>query len=136
MNCVLVTVPFKFFNEGITDIIGEQVYDEYLRRTGSANEVTDEKNNTTYVEAYVGSRALVTAFIEMIAQASDIPSDKVREGVISGYMNGIDLDDSELAPALNQIFYPEFIKQLRDAQLSEIDVPLPEVLARVKQAGL
>ena len=131
-----ISNSFKFFNEGVTDMVGEQAYDEYLRRTGTRAEVSGGKDEGRYAEAYNGSRALVTAFIEMISHSSGVPREKVWEGVISGYMNGIDLDSSELASSLNEVFYPEFIKQLKEAQLDESEVPLPEVIKRMKEMNL
>lgn len=127
---------FKYFNEGVTDKIAETVYAEYLRRTGDRSRYAGDAGGAPYWEAYPGSRAVVTTMVEMVANATDVPSDVVWESLISGAVNGVDLDSTELAGALNDICFPEFVQMLKEAELSETELPLPELLQRVKAKGL
>lgn len=118
---------FLYFNEGVTDKIAEDVHREYLNRTGD-KEYFGQGNMTEYPagERYLGARGLVTASVEILAQATDIPSDKVWEALQQGYFTGIDLNETELKGALEEALFPGFVSKIKKG-VKEESLPLKEI---------
>ncbi len=128
---------FNYFNEGVTDKIAEEVYEEYLKRTGETGYFLGEKGNKRYSPGYLPSRALVTAFIEVVASSTHMPSDKIWEAIMQGYMIGLKLDESELKEAFDEIFYKGFVDSIgvNDPDKEE-DLPLGALEVKLKQVEL
>lgn len=127
---------FAIFSEGVTDLIGEEAYSTYLDRTGERASLLGSEENAAYKGSYMGARALTTTFIEVIANAADTPIDVVWQGLKQGYMSGLDLDDNELAKVIDEEFYPEFMRDVEHAYIDELELPLPEIVKRLKEKQL
>lgn len=128
---------FMDFNEGVTDKIAEEVYAEYLKRRGEKNIVSDQNHPAQYnVEAYLGSRAMVTGFIEIVAKSTGVPSETVWEAVKQGYMTGLDLRETELQEAFEEIFSEEFMDRMAKWGSGEYAGVHAEMLETVKSLEL
>jgi len=127
----------SYFSEGVTDMIAERVYGEYVNRTGIRSELTSADGTSSFDECYVDSRAFATSFVEMIAHSVGVPSETVWEGVVQGYMQGLDLKNSGLENAFDEVFYPQFTQaMIAPSETNKMTLSLPEVLAKVKATPL
>ena len=128
---------FTDFNEGVTDKIAEEVYGEYLQRTGETAKVSDKDRRAEYhVAAYLGSRAVVTAFVEIIAASSELPKQAVWEAIKQGYFTGIDLRQTELQQALEEVFSEGFSDRLSQWGAGEEGKIHTEILEKAKHADI
>jgi len=114
------------FNEAVTDKIGEKAYDEYLKRTGEKEFFSDHAG-AKYGEGYVGARAMVDSMIEILSASLDVPSDTVWESIVQGYMCGVDLDESELKDAFDEIFTPGIRENMAKWASKESELPVGEL---------
>lgn len=101
---------FQVFNEGVTELIAQEVYDEYFRRSGDGSNHGEE---TAYHETYPGERAIVDIFCERIAHEVGVPRDVVWTSVKQGYFSGLPLSSQELKNAFEQIFSEEFLVDMK-----------------------
>lgn len=124
----------NYFNEGVTDLIAEEVYYEYLRRTGDRRLFAKEGRSPKFIEGYKGSRVIMAALIEVVADASGIPSDKVWEGLKQGYMVGLNLEETELYQEFNTLFFKDFISV--DDKGTSIRPPIEEMLKKIDRIAL
>lgn len=128
-----------YFSEGVTDLIAEDVHAEYISRTGDRHFFSRAGEELRHIEGYRGSRVIVTVFIEMIADATDVPRDKVWEAVKQGYMSGLDLRQMELKEAFDQIFFKDFLGKI-DSQdpknLKAIDKSVSRLLVHAERVSL
>ncbi|MFZ2187027.1 MAG: hypothetical protein WAV46_00115 [Candidatus Moraniibacteriota bacterium] len=114
------------FNEAVTDKIGEEVYDEYLKRTGEKKFFLDHAG-TQYGEGYIGERAMVDIMIETLSASLDVPRDVVWDSIKQGYMLGVDLDESELSDAFDEIFTPEVRDKIAQWSPNGSGLPVEEL---------
>lgn len=91
----VVQKSFTLFNEGMTELIADDVYEEYIRRTGDRAEYSRDTQTgsqlmrfTTYHEG----RIAVNAIIAQIAGELGVNKDIVREGFVSLYMSGAGIE--------------------------------------------
>lgn len=103
---------FVAFNEGVTEKIAREVFDEYLTRTGDRTFfATDGKSVSPW--AYENMILFADLFIEALAYVCQIPKDKVWEAVKGGYMQGVDLGATELRVFFENTFGPHIVDCLR-----------------------
>jgi hypothetical protein len=81
------------FNEGMTEIIMDDLFEEYLRRTGDRKDFTirDYKDgvvNSSY-QAYFYERMFVNSIFMSISKDLGIPLDVVREAFAQAYISGM-----------------------------------------------
>lgn len=114
------------FNEAVTDKIGEEVYDEYLKRTGDKQFFSDHAG-VKYGEGYIGARTMVDIMIEMMSASLGVPADIVWESIVQGYLSGVDLDESELNDAFNEIFTSEVRERIAQWSPTESGLPVEEL---------
>lgn len=119
------------FNEAATDLIAEDVYKEYLRRTGEQKNFTRAGGNKEYFESYEGGRFFLNVFQEKISQVCNVPYEKVREAMTQGYMSGLDIGQTELASLFDDIFYPGCIAAVEKIWHGDAYLPLVDVLKTV-----
>lgn len=118
---------FRNFNEGVTDKVAEEVYTEYLKRTGDRDYFIASGQTTRYIESYLGPRAMVTAFVEILAKAEGVPSDQIWNAVKQGYMSGLDLQNNDLVRSFDEIFFPEVMKKMGSNTVDERELPNAEL---------
>ncbi len=124
---------FLYLNEAVTDTIAQEIYEEYLQRTGDREYFDSERAG--YHEAYLGSRVLTKASVEIIASATGIPSEKVWEGFIQGYMSGVDLNSRELRESIEEVLFPGFMSKIKNAK-SEEALPLERLVEQARNLPL
>jgi hypothetical protein len=87
---MLITRSFELFNEGMTELITDDVYATYVHRTGNQS-VYREYEGQNLIEAsaaYTDGRIAVNAVIEQIARESGVDRDRVREAFVRCYFEG------------------------------------------------
>lgn len=114
---VLADGLFKFFNEGVTELIATEVYDEYLR--GRTLEYKTPKGDrqlaigSWITEAYKQNQAFVKELTQKISQECGVPEDVVWNGIKQGYFKGFDVEEwDELFAG---IIAPGFLDELSTA---------------------
>lgn len=141
-----LSTQFSLFNEGVTDLVGEEVFTEYIRRTGTKS--TFDPATSGYYESYQGPRAVVKTFIAAIAQATDFPYDIVWNSLKEGYFTNRDLSGSEMYKAFQEAGLRDFVEKMRKMQFKGKHSPLkvlesldlsqtsysPEVVMRLQKA--
>ncbi len=94
---------FLAFSEGVTELIAEEVFTEYLKRTGASTELKGSKSAPEYIEGYLGMRPIVRAFIASVAERTGVPYEVVWGSIKQGYFVGEDLGQNELIETFGEI---------------------------------
>lgn len=97
-------VEFNFFNEGVTEKIARQIFDEYLRRTGDRAHYLDKHGSIPESPYYENLVHFADLFIATLAHATGVPQEHVWDAVIAGYMRGLDLRGTELKQFFEETF--------------------------------
>lgn len=106
---------YKAFNEGVTEKITDEIYKEYLKRTGiESKEKAVMKNNP--VESYEDEMKLINNIIEAIAIKFDVSEITVWQALKKSYFEGLLLHkNEEVTEGLEKTFHsllPNFVEHL------------------------
>lgn len=130
-------IVFRDLNEGVTEKIAEEVHGEYLRRTGSGADFSDRDHPVGYHDAaYLGSKAITEAFVGIIARSVGVSEEVVWQALKQGYMAGIDLRETELEQAFEEIFSEGFMERLSEWGSGEQGKVHDEILRKVESLDL
>lgn len=94
-----VTKEFLDFNEGVTELIAEEVYSEFIKRQGASKFLSGkvEGGNRWYAgyeyRTYGKEKSEVQSFISEFAQKFQVPESVVWKAVKRGYFEGLDLNE-------------------------------------------
>jgi hypothetical protein len=110
---------FEFLNEGVTDKLTREVFQEYTTATAFSN--TDElskfrKKAETYYSPYV---TLVDALISKINSETNIPEEVIWKSIIRGMYEGEDLMGEELRQAFDEAISRGFVERLAIAKTAD-----------------
>lgn len=88
---------WKDFNEGITELITDDILDEYIRRTGDRKEFHLEGFERGYPgsthQSYLAERSMVNVVINRVSTDSGVSKDMVREAFVQAYFAGTPLEE-------------------------------------------
>ncbi len=110
---------FSQFNEAVTDTIAEEVYAEYLKRSGDTTFFQNKDGSNTFGRSYTAERELLQAFIGAISRSTDVPQEIVWEGVKHAFYTNEKLDSNELAQLYAEIIginIAEIIKRPKETK--------------------
>ncbi len=85
------TNKYNAFNEAVTDLIAEEVFDEYKKRTADELVV-----GAGYARAYPLEKNRLLAFITVVCKRVETSPENIWKAVKQGYFSGLDLNDTEL----------------------------------------
>jgi hypothetical protein len=85
------------FNEGMTEIIMDDLFEEYIRRTGDRKDFLvkgyeDGVIDSSY-QAYFSERIFVNGIFMSVSNDLGLPLDVVREAFVQAYLSGMLQDD-------------------------------------------
>lgn len=116
----VVQKSFTLFNEGMTELIADDIYEEYVRRSGNKAlyvQDTGEGNTLIQVTTYEEGRIAVNAIITQIAAEIGVSKDIVREGFVSLYMSGAGIES--VAPDIQDATKIDLMRELKDLSPEE-----------------
>jgi hypothetical protein len=116
----VVQKSFTLFNEGMTELIADDVYEEYIRRTGDRlmySKQTESGNALLGHTTYHEGRIAVNAIIAQIAADIGVSKDVVREGFVALYMSGAGIES--VASDIRAATKIDLIKELKDLSPEE-----------------
>lgn len=98
---------WKDFNEGITELIKDDILHEYVRRTGdrklfSLISFEQTKKDVSNYQTYFNERVLVNSIFMRVAKILELPLDVVREAFVQAYLTGEEYVDIEEKKEENQ----------------------------------
>ncbi len=94
---------FNILNEAITDTVAEEVYDEYIRRSGDRSLFGDHAGTSEFPRTYIYGRIVLRAFISALVRATDIPEEVVWGGIKRSFFSGANLASRELTRLYEEI---------------------------------
>lgn len=116
----VVQKSFTLFNEGMTELIADDVYEEYIRRTGDRLMYSKQTESGTALlghTTYHEGRIAVNAIISQIAADIGVSKDVVREGFVTLYMSGAGIES--IASDVRAATKIDLIKELKDLSPEE-----------------
>lgn len=120
---------FRWFNEGITDEIGSEIFREYIQTKPLHDPKTGRKvEPTDYMSGYLLARLFVRKLTERISEQYDVPRDIAWDAVVHAYMTGLSLDSKEVAPMLDEIFDERFVARLGKMDSSDGIIGLAQTI--------
>jgi hypothetical protein len=130
------------FNEGLTELIKDDIITEYLKRTGDSREIVlrgyeGEENDNTY-QTYQAERVLVNKIIMRIHNETGVSLDAVREGFVQAYFS--DISFSEIKTMVKELCGESVAKTLDDVPVEVLEEQLKNsiqkyILTHAKSAG-
>ena len=96
------------FNEGLTELIRDQIFEEYLRRNKNA----DRYLLLGEAEAYISERFFVNEIIKKTAELSGVSEDVVFEAFVQAYFSNSSLLKKDIEEALNGIGGTELVESM------------------------
>ncbi len=115
---------FLMFNEGVTELVADEVLSEYLKRrplSGLSSEIANSTfdnlvgTHSTEGVGYATARQFVTAFVDAIAREVGIPEDVVWSALKRQYFRGDSLAEKETSDLLNESLGEIFTEMLSEA---------------------
>jgi predicted DsbA family dithiol-disulfide isomerase len=107
---------FRILNEGVTDLIAEEAYREYHKRTG-------ESDVAQFMRGYEGvPHRIVSLLIQKLSERTSVEPDKVWEGFVQGYFAGQNLRDEEIRSLFEETLgldVVELIKEIKNKEQAE-----------------
>ncbi len=103
---------FEIFNEVVNDKLAEEVFYEYLKRTGSAAFYKDDETEAKFSRCYPRGHGMVETFIEKLSELSGVEKAKAWEAIQGHNIRGEDLRTTELALLFAEYFGDEFLNML------------------------
>lgn len=102
-------------NEAVTELIADQVYRQYVQRSGDRGLFIDQEGRLRKNASYKNERKAAVKLIEELSEKIGIPSDTVFKALTQGYFSNETLAVSD---ALNEVLPPgidfdEFVEQLK-----------------------
>jgi hypothetical protein len=94
---------FSMFNEGVTDTVAEEVYDEYIKRSGDRTLFINTDSTSEFRRNYPNERNILKAFMSAISRMTDVPEEVVWSGIKQSYFSNADLAGSELAKLYEEV---------------------------------
>lgn len=104
---------FGMFNEGVTDMIAEEMFDEYTRRYGV--DLDNLPSKLKYKQRYTVGRRIVSFVCERVAKGCGLSRDVVWRGIQRGYFEGLDLSHGEGRTLLEETFSPHLASLLESS---------------------
>jgi len=119
---------FVIFNEGITDKIGEEVYEMYHKNT----ETEALKKDEPYLAIYPVARTLVDTITKKISDECNIEKKEVWQGMVRGYYEGASFKDNEVIKRLFEDVVPNRFFETMAKTQSEFSPRILLLLAEIK----
>ncbi len=94
---------FHMLNEAVTDRFAEEVYDEYLKRTGDRASITNSDETQWFLQSYLNERNILQAFISALSRTTAVPEDVVWSSIKQSYLSNTDLAGSELVKLYEEV---------------------------------
>jgi len=119
---------YSLFNEGVTEKLAQEVFAEYLRRTGGAGSEAAKQILKTYKEnpaaasKYWEASALVDFLVEKISEKCALEKQRVWQAFVEGMYKGGALEDEEVKNGFDEIIGSGMLKKISTAKLSDIQV--------------
>ncbi len=118
---------FILVNEGLTELITDAIFSEYLARSGVLKEF--EQNNgldtqPDYIDRgalYLSGRLALVSLVDMIAQHTGVSEDKVYQALVIEYLTGGDIMRAEIMDECKDS--PEisaFLEKMKSNDLKDI----------------
>lgn len=105
---------FNILNEAITDTVGEEVYDEYVRRSGDRSLFSDHAGRTEFPRRYIYGRIVLRAFLSALSRVTDIPEEVVWVGLKQSFFSGANLASRELTKLYEEILRINIVEIMRN----------------------
>lgn len=106
---------FRFFNEAVTDRIGEEIYNEYLHARRLVHRLPRgdaEIKPGTYVQSDEAGVRILELLIERIARETKVPQDITWKAIKRGYYEALELRSAEVKDLLSETLSSEIFQQL------------------------
>ena len=120
---------FVMFNEGVTDMIGEEIYHAYSDTKSEAGGLELEQ----YLALYTTGRKLVSAVLEKISDECDLPPELVWRALQRGYFAGDDLGNETIHRLFDQVAPEALFENVKNADGS-FSLNIPMALMRIKKS--
>lgn len=120
---------YTIFNEGVTDMIGEEVYDTYISNTDRS---TERKGVTReYFKAYPTGRKLVNSVIDKISSECGLDEELVWSVIQRGYFAGEDIGSDTMKRLFNKVAPESLFQDIREAG-GEFSPRIPAAIKQIK----
>lgn len=94
---------FGMFNEAVTDSVAEEVFGEYIKRSGDRVLFSNPDGIAEYSKTYLNERNIFKAFICALSRTVEIPEDVVWSGVKQSYFSNANLAKRELVKLFEEV---------------------------------
>jgi len=109
------------FNEGVTDKIGEEVFQKYIERTGDRSSFADAEGNISYETGYISATMFVDAFCQKVALHVGVPTETVWNAVKQGYFTGEDLQLEKFQKMFSEVLERATLEDISKTSPSDPD---------------
>lgn len=106
------SIGFALLDEAVADLIGEEVYVEYLKRAGNRFRYTSRKGNATYPRGYLSGRKCVATLVQRVSQAAGLPGAIVWDTLKQGYYKKSDTTLADLRLLLGEVLNKMIVRML------------------------
>lgn len=120
---------FVMFNEGVTDMIGEEVFQSYQ----AARPATDELPLEQYLDNYLTGRKLVHAVLDKIAEECELDPDLIWCSLQRGYFAGEDLAGDTMRRLFDRVAPDSLFENIKNAD-GTFDLNIAVALLRIKRS--
>ncbi len=105
---------FHDFNEAVTDLVAQEVYEKYHERTGI------QESPEGYMESYLLQKVFLESFMSHVSTTVGIPREVVWQGIKQGYFAGLELGSTNLAALFNELALYEVMEKIRHVKVQEL----------------
>jgi hypothetical protein len=108
-------VSHKLFNEGVTDLLGEEVFKKYLERSGDRAMYMNDKGDVSYGRSYEVAKKFIRTFCAKLAVAGGVPVDAVWGAVVEGYFNQQDMSLKTMKRIFEGVFDKVLLEEMAES---------------------
>jgi hypothetical protein len=132
---------FERFNEGVTDLIADEVVKKYIKKTGaySEEEIVEFYKNLNMGEARKYILLVVEGFIHRLSKATGEEKGEIWNMIKGAYIRGDSLLQGEFREYLNTTLGVDYMEALRNGKILPVEKKergLLEKIARDMKAFL
>lgn len=123
------STKFRWFNEGITDELGFEIFCEYIQTQPLHDPKTGKKTEPEdYISGYPLARLFVRKLTERIAEQYGVSYDVAWGSVVHAYMTGTSFSSEEIRPLLDDVFHEKFADRLERVNRNNDVISLSQVM--------